>query len=88
MSAKNEGNVTIDDNTQAALQADVLRQILNDNRGQLISQNMLEDGNSREEAEAIIDLLLEVVGYFDNASLKLATGDDQLDLKVQIQLKQ
>jgi hypothetical protein len=48
-------------------------EILDDNREQLIAQNMLQDGNSREEAEAIIDLLLQVVGYFQDASL--ATGN-------------
>ncbi len=77
-----------EENSQMVLNAGVLRQVLHDNRGQLIAQNMLEDGNTREEAEAIIDLLLEVVGYFDDASLKLAIGQQQLDVDFQIRIKQ
>ncbi len=69
--AKTAKPETIDDNTNANLNASVLRDVLADNREQLIAQNMLEDGNSREEAEAIIDLLLQVVDYFQDASLRL-----------------
>ena len=69
------------------LHADALRTVLNDNRGQLIAQNMLEDGNTREEAEAIIDLVLEVVGYFRDAAMRLSTSDDQLDVEFQIRVK-
>ncbi|MCG8649077.1 MAG: hypothetical protein MI861_04555 [Pirellulales bacterium] len=78
---------TSQDNTHTELRADVLRNILHDNRGQLIAQNMLEDGNSREEAEAIIDLLLEVVGYFDGASLRLGADEKQLEVEFAIAVK-
>ena len=77
----------IGDNTHARVQARVLREVLSDNREQLIAQNMLEDGHSREEAEAIIDLLLEVVGYFQDASLRLGTTDDQLEAEFKIQVQ-
>lgn len=85
--AKQPTPVTIEDNTKAALNAHVLRDVLADNREQLIAQNMLEDGNSREEAEAIIDLLLQVVAYFQDASVRLgATGDNlEVELKIQVQ---
>ncbi len=85
--AKKPSPETIDDNTNANLNAGVLRDVLADNREQLIAQNMLEDGNSREEAEAIIDLLLQVVEYFQDASLRLgATGDRlQAELKIRVQ---
>lgn len=76
------------ENTKAVLQADALRDVLQDNRGQLIAQNMLEDGNSREEAEGIIDLLLEGVGFFRDATFKLATPEDRMEIEFQIRLKQ
>lgn len=82
------GQVEATDNTHAVLKADALRDVLEDNRGQLIAQNMLEDGNTREEAEAIIDLLLEAVGYFREASFKLGASDDQLKIGFQVRLKQ
>lgn len=88
MRSPSDGANTTASNTTASLQADVLRRVLDDNREQLIAQNMLKDGNSRQEAEAIIDLVLQVVGYFQDASLRLGTHDDQLSLELQIRLDQ
>ena len=79
---------TIADNTHAVLRANTLRHVLADNQEQLIAQNMLEDGNSREEAEAIIGLLLQVVGYFEDASLRLGSRNDQLEAELQVRVKQ
>lgn len=78
---------TIDANTHAKLNAGILRDVLADNREQLIAQNMLEDGNSREEAEAIIELILQVAGYFEGASIELAATDGQLQAEAKIQVK-
>ncbi len=86
ITAPQPSQTAIQDNTQAILRADALRNLLHDNRNQLIAQNMLEDGNSRQEAEAFIDLLLTVVGYFDNASVRLGNADGRLDVELQIQL--
>ncbi len=74
-------------NTDAVLKADVLKTVLTDNRDQLISQNMLEDGHTREEAEVAIDLMLELVGYFQDASMKLNVADDELGLKMEVRVK-
>ena len=86
-----QSDVAADDaasaNTHAHLEGGVLQQVLNDNRGQLISQNMLSDGNSREEAEAVIDLLLEAVGYFENASARLNVGPDRLGIELDLRVK-
>lgn len=74
-------------NTAIALDAGVLQAVLDENRNQLISQNMLSEGNSREEAEFAIGLLLELVGYFRDASINLKSEDDQLLLQFGIQFK-
>ena len=74
-------------NTAMTLNAGVLQAVLGENREQLISQNMLSEGNSREEAEFAIGLLLELVGYFNDASINLKTEDEQLFLQFMIQLK-
>ena len=65
----------------------MLRDVLSDNREQLIAQNMLEDGNSREEAEAIIDLILQGVGYVQDASIRLGSTDGHLEAEIKIQVK-
>ncbi|MCP4172499.1 MAG: hypothetical protein GY758_17190 [Fuerstiella sp.] len=74
-------------NTHVQLEGDILRQVLNDNRGQLVSQNMLEDGNSREEAENTIDLLLEVVGYFKHLSASINVSSNQLGIELGLHVK-
>ena len=65
----------------------MLQSVLGDNREQLISQNMLEEGNDREEAENAINLLLELVGYFKDASLKLDVQKDELSLKFEVKVE-
>lgn len=79
---------SIADNTHAVLRANTLRDVLADNQEQLIAQNMLEDGNTREEAEAIIDLLLQVVSYFEDASLRLGSRRDQLEAELQVRVRE
>jgi len=71
-------------NSQVYLDAKVLRDILDDNRNQLIAQNMLEDGNSKEEAERYIDNLLKVIGWFRDATANLGMADGQLQLQVRV----
>lgn len=74
------------ENTAANLQSSVLKQVLNDNREQLIAQNMLEEGNSRDEAVEQIELLLEVIGYFKNAKLDFGESDDHLKAEFSIEI--
>lgn len=74
-------------NTHLQLKGGVLKQVLNDNRGQLVSQNMLENGNSREEAEFTINLLLEIVGYFEDASASINVRPDQLGIELGLRIK-
>jgi hypothetical protein len=73
-------------NTLLNIDASVLQTVLQDNREQLVSQNMLEDGNTREEAETQIDLLLQLVGYFKSGGLSLSTTDQKLELQFNLQV--
>jgi hypothetical protein len=59
---------------------------LADNREQLISQNMLEEGHSREEAEAAIELLFEIVRCFKGAWMNLERVDQQLSLGLSLEV--
>jgi hypothetical protein len=71
-------------NTALDLHSAAIREALNDNREQLISQNMLSEGHSREEAEAAIDLLLEAVRCIKAAGLALCHKNDLLTLKLDV----
>ena len=66
------------------LDAGVLTKTLDDNREQLISQNMMTEGRSREESEASIDLLLEFIRNVKDAGLTLDQKDDQLNLQLKL----
>ncbi len=74
-------------NTQLELHADVLAEVLNDNRESLIAQNMFENGHGREEAVAQIDILFEVIRAFRGASMSLSTQDGQLQLETTVLTK-
>lgn len=76
------------DNTRANLDARVLRDVLADNRSQLVAQNMLEEGHSREEAEAAIELLLQVLDYVRGATASLGNQDGHLNLKLLFEVNQ
>jgi hypothetical protein len=74
-------------NTDAVLHFDALREILADNRGQLVAQNMLSEGRTKEEAEKAVGVLLELVGWFDRVALSLDTTPGELRLSVDIGIK-
>jgi hypothetical protein len=71
-------------NTELTVQFDLIRSALAENRGQLIAQNMLKEGHTKEEAEKEIDTLLQIVGWLDAASLRLGTTDKELQLSVSV----
>jgi len=58
---------------------------LNDNREQLIANNMISDGHTREEAERQIGILMEVLALFREASFDLKTTDGQLKIELAIE---
>lgn len=73
-------------NVSAKLSASVLKSVLEDNMASMVSQNMLEKGHSKEEAQNEIELLLKLLGYFQNASLSLATTDDSLSFELEVEI--
>jgi hypothetical protein len=75
-------------NTNVTINAATVGDALEDNREQLISQNMLQEGHSREEAEAAIDLLFRVVRYFKGAGVSLDREADHLALKMTLDVSE
>lgn len=75
-------------NSYAAFSAPVLRQVLDDNREQLISQNMLEQGNSRGAAEDQISLLLEVIACFRDVDFTMGHSEGMLQIEGKIHVEQ
>ncbi|MEX2188310.1 MAG: hypothetical protein WD875_15995 [Pirellulales bacterium] len=73
-------------NTALEVDAAVVHALLDDNRGQLVAQNMLEKGHEKAKAEAEIGTILDVVSWFERASLRLTTPSDRLELELAVRL--
>ena len=56
-------------------------------RENMVRQNMIEKGNSREESEVGIDLLLTILDCFRGADLRLGTRDGGTTARLEIQLE-
>jgi hypothetical protein len=68
-------------NMQVRLDTGALRTILDDNREQLIAQNMLEKGHGREEAEKEIGGLLELLTWVRDSNIQLTRNEGSLELQ-------
>lgn len=73
-------------NTHVRADLAALRKVLEDNRRHLVSQNMLEEGNSKEEAEGAIGAQLAILELLRGASLGLKADDDTLSVELRIDL--
>lgn len=62
-------------NTLLELDAAAIRKALELNKSHLISQNMLEKGHSKKEAEDEIEMLMKILGLFRKGNLSLEYSD-------------
>lgn len=74
-------------NTSIRVDGRQLQKILRQNSEQLIAQNMLEEGNDRQEAENQIGLLLDLIGLLKQAGLELKQTDGNLDLDLTVDIR-
>lgn len=81
-----QSNSSPEINTSIQVMGKQVSEILKANQEQLIAQNMLEEGNDRDEAKAEIDLLLNLVTLVKQTSLKLSHSKEQLSLGFAIDL--
>lgn len=65
-------------NTLLSIDGQMLHKILGDNAESLIAQNMLEEGNSREEAQSQIAVILLVADLFKDAKLDYNISSQQM----------
>jgi len=63
-----------------------LASILGANRAHLVRQNMVEDGNTQEQAETQIDLLLTVAEYLGKLKLDVGSRDGNTQASLDIEL--
>jgi hypothetical protein len=71
-------------NSTVQLNVDGVSNILDENRPQLVAQNMLSEGHSKEEAERAINDLLELLGAVKTASIDLGTSGEMLRASLQV----
>jgi hypothetical protein len=75
-------------NSQLTVHSATLHGVLDDNRTHLIAQNMLKEGNSREEAQREIQTLLDLLTLIEDASVALNAQQSALDLSFRLQFRQ
>ena len=71
-------------NSTVALDIGGVSDALDDNRAQLVAQNMLTDGNTKAEAEKAIGDLLSLLAVARDARLDLIAGDGALRASLEI----
>jgi len=74
-------------NTTINLNAKTLGEALGDNRDQLVAQNMIKKGQTREESQSEIGMLLELLDLFEGLSFEVKTTGGELKLELSIQTK-
>jgi hypothetical protein len=84
-SAKPIDNAT-PSNTTIAADGTGIGNILRENRESLVSQNMLQDGHTREQAEGQIDVILTVVDAIRSADLRLIPTKESIGLQLEVEL--
>ena len=72
-------------NTRLEVDAKAIRLSLEENRNHLVSQNIVEKGHSKKEAENEVDMLFKILDLFDKGTLDLAFGS-QSELNVTLRL--
>lgn len=74
-------------NTRAVLNSDILADILQDNKAQLVAKNMLEKGHGPDQADAEISVLFDILGLFRGVAFELDVDDGQMNLTTLLQIK-
>jgi hypothetical protein len=69
------------------IDGDRLAAVLKSNREPMVRQNMVEEGNTQEEAEAAIDLLLAIVGSVKHVELSVGTQQGLTRARLEAKLK-
>lgn len=76
------------ENTLVTANFDALGDVLAENKAALVAQNMLEEGNSQDQAEEQISLLIRLLQHIDPASLSFGVEDEnKLVLELSLGLK-
>jgi hypothetical protein len=63
----------------------LLGNVLSDNRDSIVSGNMLSKGQTREEADAELNLLLQLLSEFQGISARLTPSSESLQLEFNLQ---
>jgi len=85
--AANGAAATEQANTRLQVDFSMLKQVLEDNRQYLVSQNMIEKGHARKDAEKEIGTLLEILNAGKGFGARLERRDEQLQLSLDLQFE-
>lgn len=70
----------------AQVNAARLGSLLVANRENMVQQNMVEEGNTREQAEVAIDVLTAVIGYLGGVQLEFGLNEGKAEARLELKL--
>jgi hypothetical protein len=76
------------ENTRIAIDTTTLSAILDDNRELLISQNMLNEGHDRDQAEQAIEAVFALLRVVTGGELRLVSRPDSLVLEAAVEISE
>jgi hypothetical protein len=74
-------------NTHLKLDAKVLNEILEANLDSLVTQNMLTEGSTKEEAEQAIQTMLSIINLFEGMDFDYRIESDQMKFDLELKAK-
>lgn len=86
--SKNDPAATETSNTKLKIDGPMLHRILNLNMESLVAQNMLEEGNDRDQATEQIKLVLSIVKLFHEANVEYHVNESSMELDLQVRFKE
>jgi hypothetical protein len=84
LASQEEQPTTLRDNALIEVDAKVITDVLRQNRGQLVAQNMLEKGHEQAVADREIDTLLALLGLLRDANVRLTPSEKALTLELHV----
>lgn len=86
--SKDDPSATEKSNTKLKIDGRMLHKILNLNKESLVAQNMLEEGNDRDQAIEQIQLVLSIVKLFHEANIEYHVDESSMELDLQVRFKE
>lgn len=88
LASSNDGDAPSEENTSLKISFPAIARIVDDNRRQLIAQNMLAEGRNREDAERQIGLLIEGLSLLRDLEFRITADDQRASIRLKLSFEE